>query len=121
MKNIWNNFGKRKRRGIPIKLLARAVKVIAPIIFEKVGGEEAKIGSKIKSMIYGPLGAIGGGFISSLFVSCDRYCAYAYVPVPSIITLQEYETRPIAKQIQRTHCKSSIQYINGSTESVYEC
>lgn len=43
LKNIWNNFGKRKRRGISIKLLARAFKVIAPIIFEKVGGEEAKL------------------------------------------------------------------------------
>ena len=121
LKKVWNTLGKRKRRGIVTKVLGKIVTEVAPIIFEKVGGKEAEIGAEIGGMIFGPLGSIGGGLVGSLFGSCDRYCAYDYVPVTSIITFQEYETRPIAKHIQRTHCKSNIQYINGSTESVYEC
>ena len=121
LKKFWNSLGKRKRRGIVTNVLGEIVTEVAPTIFEKVGGEEGKIGAEIGGMIFGPLGSIGGGFIGSLFGSCDRYCAYDYVPVPSIITLQEYEVRPVVKQIQRTHCKSNIRYVNGSTESVYEC
>ena len=121
LKKFWNTLGKRKRRGIVTNVLGEIVTEVAPSIFEKVGGEEAKFGAEIGGMIFGPLGSIGGGFVGSLFGSCDRYCAYDYEPVSSIITLQGYETRPVAKQTQRTHCKSNIRYINGSTESVYEC
>ena len=64
-------------------LLAKVVKLVAPIIFKQVGGEEAEIGSKIGRKIFGPIGAMGGGLIGSFFGSCNRYCAYDYVPVPT--------------------------------------
>ena len=122
LKKLWNSLGKRKRRGISTTA-GKAVKILSPMIFEQLGGKEAKLGAKIgaKIPIIGPVTSIIGGLVGSLFGSCDRYCAYDYVPVRSIMTLQEYEPRPVAKQIQRSSCKNNIQYVNGSTESVYEC
>ena len=121
-------LGKRKRREIANDIIEKA--------FEELGGKEAKLGVKIGaiigsiggSLIPGVgnvlgsiIGEITGGFIGSFFGSCKRYCAFDYVPVPGYLILKQYEKRPVVKQITKSKCKNEVRYINGSTESVYEC
>ena len=111
-------LGKRKRRGILSKVLWNEV---TEKVFEQLGGKEAALGAEIGGLLFGPVGGIVGGFIGSLFGSCDRYCAYDHVPVPGYVILQQYEKQPVAQQIRKSKCESNIRYVNGSTESVYEC
>ena len=123
LKTLFNKIGKRKRRAagaIAKVLISKAIKVAGPPIFKLLGGKEAELGAKIGG-IFGPLGTIVGGLVGSLFGSCDRYCAFDYEPVLDYIKLQQYEKRPLVKQIEKAKCESIIRYVNGSTESVSEC
>lgn len=121
-------FGKRKRREIENDIIEKA--------FEELGGKEGKLGAKVGTIIGSAVGslipgvgsALGsiiggviGGLVGSLFGSCKTYCAFEYVPVPGYLVLKQYEKRPVVKQIAKFKCKSEVRYVNGSTESVYEC
>ena len=114
-------FGKRKRRRID------ATNIIDEAL-EKLVGKESKLGAKIGAFIGGfiprvgsVIGGIIGGFIGSFFGSCKTYCAFDYVPVSGYLVLKQYEKRPVIKQISKSKCESEVRYVNGSTESVYEC
>ena len=111
-------LGKRKRRGILSKVPWNKV---TEKVFEQLGGKEAALGARIGSLLFGPVDGIVSGFIGSLFGSCDRYCAHDHVPVPGYVILQQYEKQPIAQHVRKSKCENNIRYVNGSTESVYEC
>ena len=111
-------FGKRKRRGILSKVPWTEV---TEKVFEQLGGKEAALGAQIGGLLFGPVGGIVGGFVGSLFGSCDRYCAYDHVPVTGYVILQQYEKQPVTQQVPKSKCENNIRYVNGSTESVYEC
>ena len=111
-------FGKRKRRGI---LSIVPWNDVTEKVFEQLGGKEAALGAKIGGLLFGPVGGIVGGFIGSLFGPCDRSCAYDHVPVPGYVILQQYEKQLVAQQVHKSKCESNIRYVNGSTESTYEC
>ena len=121
-------FGKRKRREIANDIIEKA--------FEALGGKEGKLGAKIGTIIGSiggslipgvgkvigsVIGGIIGGFIGGLFGPCKKYCAFDYEPVPGSLVLKQYEKRPVVKQLAKSKCKSKVRYVNGSTESAYEC
>ena len=117
MKKLCDKNGKRKQQNIPASNISTVVKTT----FQLFGRKEAELETEIESLLLGTSGTILGGFTSSIFGACNKYCAFDYIPVPGYITLKEYEKRPVTKETQKGKCETKVGYVNGSTESVYEC
>ena len=80
------------------------------------------LGAAIGTLVTGGIGGtLVGAVAGKVFGPTERHCAFHYEPFESYVVLKQYEKNCSIKQYLKSKCESKIQYINGSTESVYEC
>ena len=110
-KNLWDKNGKRKQQNSP----ASNILTVVMTALQLFGRKEAELRTETEGSLFSNSDIILGGFTKIIFGAYDKYCAFDCISIPDYITLKEYEKRLVLKETQKG------KYINGSTESVYEC